>query len=274
MYEIYGLPDQSAVAYANWRDAIVPEDRAEAEATLADSVERKITSFNQFRILHPTLGTRYIEAAEEVVLDTQQNVVSVVGVNQDVTERRQMEQALRLREAEITRLSLIDPLTGLANRRKLDEKLVLEVLRSQRSGGKLAVIFADLDHFKRINDHFGHDLGDAVLKSFADLIHAQIRSNDLAARFGGEEFVVLLPDADSEDALAMAERIRKKLEGTIVAPLVKGVTASFGVSELCAGQSGADLLRDADRALYAAKAQGRNRVVSASAQLIKQARLD
>lgn len=261
MYAIYGIPEQSPVVYANWRDAVLPEDRAQAEGVLANSVRNKKTSVNQFRIMHPILGLRHIEAAEEVVLDADKKVFSVVGVNQDVTERKHLEDSLRLREAEVTQLSLIDPLTGLANRRKLDDHLRREVSRVERSGGRLAVIFADLDHFKGINDRFGHEVGDSVLKSFSRLINSQIRPADLAARFGGEEFVILLPDASAKDAVALAERIRSALERTTMAPLTVKVTASFGVSELRKGQSIAELLRSADKDLYVAKASGRNQTV-------------
>jgi diguanylate cyclase (GGDEF)-like protein len=264
MYAIYGVPGNTSVVYAHWRDAVIPEDREKAEATLAESVKNKVSSFNQFRINHPVLGIRFIQAAEEIVLDENNDVFSVVGVNQDVTERKQMEESLRLRDAEITLLSLTDPLTGLGNRRKLDEYLVRELARFKRGGHKLAVIFADLDHFKTINDRYGHELGDMVLKSFARLINSQIRENDLAARFGGEEFVILMPDADENDAVAMAERFRSSIARTTMAPLNERVTASFGVAEMKQGQSGADLLRSADRALYMAKADGRNRVMCES----------
>ena len=267
MYAIYGILEKTPVVYENWRDAVIPEDRAQAEGVLANSVSNKKTSVNQFRIMHPILGIRHIEAAEEVVLDADRKVFSVVGVNQDVTERKHLEDSLRLREAEVTQLSLIDPLTGLANRRKLDDHLRREVSRVERSGGKLAVIFADLDHFKDINDRFGHEVGDMVLKSFSRLINSQIRSADLAARFGGEEFVILLPDADAKDAVAMAERIRSALERTTMAPLTVKITASFGVSELRKGQSSAELLRSADKDLYVAKASGRNRTVCSNHDL-------
>ena len=120
---------------------------------------------------------------------------------------------------------------------------------------------ADLDHFKRVNDIYGHEAGDSVLAAFGGLLGEQMRPTDIVPRFGGEEFVVLMPDTDLENAVAAAERVRMAFAALRVKPLPDPVKASFGVTGFAAGEQGDDLLRRIDQTLYAAKRSGRNRVV-------------
>jgi ammonium transporter, Amt family len=136
-------------------------------------------------------------------------------------------------------------------------------VRARRLGGPLTVVLADLDDFKPINDRHGHHAGDAVLVGFADVIRDHVRDVDVAGRLGGEEFALLLPETDLDGARSGAERLRRSLEERDLALSdghVERVTASFGVAQLEAGQSGDELLRAADAALYRAKAEGKNRV--------------
>jgi diguanylate cyclase (GGDEF)-like protein len=159
--------------------------------------------------------------------------------------------------------ALTDELTGLVNRRRFIAVLDTEITRTNRLGSTLSVLLADLDDFKRINDRFGHPVGDEALKTFADLLRAQMREIDTAARLGGEEFALLLPGTDLEGALVVGERIRKQLAERAVpsgAADGTGLTASIGVVQYHSG-SNDDLLRRADAALYRAKEQGKNRVV-------------
>ena len=181
----------------------------------------------------------------------------------DITERRRVEQVLRESEAAIRAMALTDALTGLANRRRLDETLRTEIQRVRRYGGRLTAIMTDLDHFKRINDEHGHQVGDAVLQEFARIIRSHCRDTDLAARFGGEEFMILMPEVGAIDAQACAERIRAALAQTIVTPLPQPSTASFGIAELLPDETADFLLRRVDKALYRGKAAGRNCVVVA-----------
>jgi diguanylate cyclase (GGDEF)-like protein len=159
--------------------------------------------------------------------------------------------------------AITDELTGLVNRRRFLDALRSEIARGQRLGGRLSVVLADLDDFKLINDRFGHHAGDEVLLAFADLLRAHGRDVDVAARLGGEEFAILLPETGLEGARAVAERLRQSLAGLRIRLGERDevtVTASFGVAELAEGQSVDSLLREADTALYQAKERGKDRV--------------
>lgn len=165
-------------------------------------------------------------------------------------------------------LATTDPLTGLANRRKLDEVLPLEFRRSQREELPLSVLLVDIDRFKQLNDAHGHLVGDEVLKTLADLLlsFAQ-RAGDLAVRLGGDEFLVMLPGTDSPQAAALAQDLVRQVEQAQFAAPVGQATVSVGVATLVPS-SGLhnleELLSHTDKALYKAKREGRNRVVVAA----------
>jgi diguanylate cyclase (GGDEF)-like protein len=163
-------------------------------------------------------------------------------------------------------LASTDELTQLANRRQFDEALGAEVVRAERFRDQVAIVVADLDNFKTVNDRFGHDVGDLVLRAFAAAIRANVRDVDLPARYGGEEFTVLLPSTDAEGGRQLAERLRIAAEGMVVDAGEAGkvrVTSSFGVASFPDEPSAAALLRAADRALYRAKTAGKNTVIVA-----------
>jgi diguanylate cyclase (GGDEF)-like protein len=177
---------------------------------------------------------------------------------------------LRLRE-KLRSQSVRDPLTALYNRRYLDETLELELARGLRAKTPIAVIMLDIDHFKKFNDAFGHEAGDQVLKEVADVLATSMRRGDVAGRFGGEEFLLIMPGADLERAMSRADTMRETI-GAL--DLAKGgqklgrVTASFGVAIFPVdGETSHALVQTADKALYAAKAAGRNRVIAARAEI-------
>jgi diguanylate cyclase (GGDEF)-like protein len=158
--------------------------------------------------------------------------------------------------------AVTDPLTGLANRRSFDEELALEWRRAERVGSGLALILADIDDFKKVNDTYGHQRGDEVLRKVGELLGAAVRQVDLAARYGGEEFAVIVPETDLDDAVKLAERLRSNVMKTEIDLYGTRlhVTSSFGVA--IKGELGRaeELIAAADEALYAAKRAGKNRV--------------
>jgi len=160
-------------------------------------------------------------------------------------------------------LARTDSLTGLLNRRGLEEHALREIKRSRRHGTPLTVLAMDLDHFKSINDRYGHETGDAVLCSVAKALAAAMRSYDVAARLGGEEFVALLAETNAQNAASTAERLRATMEALEVSANghCLGFTASFGIAVFQPNDTLESVLRRSDRALYAAKLAGRNRVM-------------
>jgi diguanylate cyclase (GGDEF)-like protein len=163
----------------------------------------------------------------------------------------------------IARLARTDTLTGLANRRTLDEAFQREIARAQRQRQSLSLIMADLDRFKSINDQYGHVAGDQVLVSAAAVLKQDLRPFDLAARYGGEEFLVLLPETSTADAVSIAERIRTQVAETAVAACPRPITISLGVTSWMAGETLEQTVARADAALYEAKNSGRNCVRAA-----------
>jgi diguanylate cyclase (GGDEF)-like protein len=167
----------------------------------------------------------------------------------------------------VERQALADGLTGLANRRHAEKALAAELARAERFGGPLSIVLGDLDDFKAVNDRHGHPVGDTVLCEFARLLDSTVRDVDVAGRWGGEEFVLVLPGTDAEGAVRLAGRIRALLEDrTLLTPegVPIRITASFGVAGYEEGSGVDDLVAAADAALYDAKRAGKNRVARAS----------
>ena len=182
----------------------------------------------------------------------------------DVTVKERMKRELERTYADLERLARTDPLTGLANRRHFMERLEQEVERSDRYGRPLSLVALDLDHFKSVNDTHGHAAGDEVLREAARALDSVCRDVDLAARMGGEEMALILPETDITGARIVAERVREHIAGAPCrSPSGRSfrVTASLGVAMARAGASGEALLQAADEALYRAKSAGRNLVV-------------
>ena len=184
--------------------------------------------------------------------------------------RKHFNDRLRTSVRQTIELAVTDGLTGLHNRRYLDNHLKILFERATVRGRPLSLCITDIDKFKSVNDTYGHDAGDEVLKEFAGRIRATVRGADLACRYGGEEFVIVMPDTTSEVAAQVAERLRSTIEDKPFtlkqAGLTLNITASLGISfNNPAGDSTEALIKRADRALYDAKNLGRNRVVAAAA---------
>lgn len=171
------------------------------------------------------------------------------------------------------RTSLIDTLTGVNNRRFLEQRLGEEIDRAQRSTEALSCFFLDIDFFKKVNDTYGHQIGDQILIVVANIIREQLRNNDVLARYGGEEFIALLANIEESMAIDIAERIRKKVKDLVVNTPIASVSVTISIgsvtykpsksSNLNSDKVSVDLLQKADEALYKAKNQGRDRVMSA-----------
>jgi diguanylate cyclase (GGDEF)-like protein len=173
------------------------------------------------------------------------------------------ERTAELKEANetISRLAATDELTELFNRRYFNERLAAGISAARRHDYPLSMIMIDLDHFKVVNDTFGHNEGDKVLRAFADLLREMIRVEDVAARWGGEEFIIILPHTSSDAAAALAERIRIAFEQQSGCVTQISLSASFGVVQLHDTDDAEALIRRADDALYQAKHEGRNMVI-------------
>jgi diguanylate cyclase (GGDEF)-like protein len=176
-----------------------------------------------------------------------------VNTFRDISERKRYE-------AELERLASEDPLTGLANQRVFQRQLASETARAMRHGRPLSVAVLDLDHFKDVNDRYGHIVGDRVLREVARRLGGLVRESELLARVGGEEFAWILPDADGAGAFAAAERARFALAAEPLAPVGR-LTLSAGVCDLAATAEASELFGCADEALYQAKRTGRDRTV-------------
>lgn len=195
-------------------------------------------------------------------------VIGTASIGDDITERRRADERVLVLQGQLLEQSVRDPLTGLYNRRYLDEAMAREIPRAIRSGRPLSVIICDLDEFKLVNDVHGHLVGDEVLRVFADLLKSTSRASDIVCRYGGEEFLLLLAEMPSETAIARAEQLRSALAALRV-PCGSGfvrMSVSCGVASCPQDATTADaLIRAADEALYEAKRRGRDQVVQASA---------
>lgn len=195
----------------------------------------------------------HLEQTITPVRDVRGRTTHYVSIGRDVTERSRME-------GEIRRMANTDWLTGIANRLSLGNTLESEIERSRRYGRPLSLIMFDVDAFKALNDEFGHEAGDEVLRRLARTVSGLIRDADALSRWGGEEFMVVVPEADAARAGEVAEKLRRNV-AAMELPGLPTVTASFGVTELQADDNAKTLVRRVDEAMYQAKEGGRNRVV-------------
>ncbi len=266
MRRIYGIEDSAEAAGSTGHQL----DRNGGDAlwrSLRDHAEARDVFRIEYDIIGPEGAERLLRMDALNAFDGNGTLRYVDAVISDVTdEYRQTRQlaeekteALEL-AAEARVLAMTDPLTGLANRRKAMAEIDQRILQCRQDGGKLSLIIFELDHFKSINDGFGHQAGDEVLKRIAGIALSQIRDSDLLGRVGGEEFIWLLPDACCEIAGNAAERLCRAIEASSRPSGVPPVTASVGYAIWQPGDTSLTLFAAADAALYRAKEAGRNQV--------------
>ncbi len=212
----------------------------------------------------PVVAAAYVGMVVVVLLSSTFLTTRVQSTREHLRRQKaELAQALE----QIRQLATHDDLTGLLNRRAMLDRMQLEQRRSLRSGSPLLIAQLDIDHFKAVNDTHGHAAGDLVLQSFADTVRRNVRDTDVLARWGGEEFVLLLCDTPAADAVTLMERLRQAVQAMQVPVPQSGqpitVTVSIGLARHAPADPLAGTLERADRALYAAKAGGRNRVVPA-----------
>ncbi len=232
-----------------------PIDRSQVEHAWRDAL-RGLRFDITHRVRGPAGAQRWVRHRARIDFNTQGTPVRALGTLHDIT-------TLKVQELRLEQLASIDALTGVANRRRLDERLNESFLQMRRSGRTFTLIMLDIDHFKQINDEHGHPAGDGVLTQLARLLAQGCRATDLVARFGGEEFVVLVPEPrDAEEGPHLAERLRRAVEAASFGTLGH-ITISLGVSE--SHPDDADehaVLARADHAMYEAKSLGRNRTIT------------
>ena len=241
-----------------WTDFIYPDDRERAWASIKEVLEgRSLIHKIEYRMLHKDGGYRWIlDQAKVMQRDNHGKPIRMCGTHTDVTDRKNME-------LELERQAHIDYLTGINNRRHFMMLANNELRRDKRHHHELSLLMFDVDHFKSINDQYGHQVGDLVLQKLVIECRDNLRTEDIFGRIGGEEFAVLLPETEVKAAIEVAERLRMVTTNTFLV-LENGkslhVTISVGVTS-CACIEDIDLLlSQADKALYNAKNSGRDKV--------------
>lgn len=268
VFKIHGLNAETPRSLTRAIDAYHPDDRKLVTEKLDHAIQHQCGFEFTARIIRPSGEIRHVLSRGEFEKGQLHGSAGMFGIIQDITsqfiyERDLLAASALARQAanDAKLMAETDQLTGIANRRRISAELEMEIANSTKHGRPLAIAIFDIDHFKQINDRFGHHVGDEVLKRVAKNADRELRSGDMLGRFGGEEFVILFPGAGSHIALKVAERVRRTIEAGGANP---SVTVSIGVAEFAEGETAETILRRADEALYAAKADGRNMLRLAS----------
>jgi diguanylate cyclase (GGDEF)-like protein/PAS domain S-box-containing protein len=255
-------------------DLVHPADREKQRVAMTEVLTLGEPQTVRYRARHKNGHYIWMEVVMRPIPSEQQvGDKDLILAGRDISRRVAAEEALEDSRRELERLSRVDALTGVGNRRQLEQRLPLALLRLERSGKPVALMYLDIDHFKRINDTYGHAAGDKVIQAFAQRLMSNVRATDLVVRLGGDEFVILMEDVTRPQA---AEAIAGKILKTMREPLEIGtttltITTSIGVAFAAERVVAEDLMVGADDALYAAKEGGRNayRIVEAGKGAVK-----
>lgn len=284
-----GLGVAAIGALRNWRAVLKPsklQDRAKTLETTEIQLDSELAVILRFMRTYVDANDSYSKSLAQAHRnlhslakpDQVRAMVKFLIAENEKMQRnssdlqRNLEQStsqiekLRWNLAEAQELGLRDPLTALSNRRCFDVNLAKEIEEAHTHSTAMCLVMGDIDRFKGFNDTFGHQIGDEILKMFAKMLSSNVKGRDTVARFGGEEFAIILPETKLADAERLTENIRSELESKEMALNNSGepigqITASFGIAQLGEGDDAAALVQRADARLYEAKCAGRNRVV-------------
>ena len=279
MIKMMGYPDRAILLSFNAAELYAnADDRSRWQALMQ---QNEIVKNFEFQARRYDGASIWVENSARAIKDNAGRLLWYEGSFEDITIRKQTQESLAQAneglQARLTEIGILqeqlrerairDPLTNLFNRRTLGETLDQELAKAGRKSYPVSLIMMDIDHFKSINDTYGHKAGDQALQYLADFILSCIRRSDTACRFGGDEFIIVMPETSVQSSYERAENIRQGVQSIQLTDI--GIPGSLAVSIGIAtypvhGATREDLLRAADEALYAAKAQGRNRVVSAT----------
>ncbi|MGH8160432.1 MAG: GGDEF domain-containing protein [Rhodanobacter sp.] len=268
---LLGWEPSSWVSVQDWAERMHPEDRAWAVDFCVAQSKAGVDHEADYRALCKNGEYVWIRDVVHVVRNADGSVDSLIGFMFDISERKRTEQKLIDMQKELEELSFKDGLTGVANRRRFDAIIELEWANARRNKQSLSLIMLDIDYFKQYNDHYGHLEGDQCLKHVARILGmAATRARDFVARFGGEEFVLVLPETDESAAVKIAERCRELIANERIAHRQSGIgavlTVSMGVGTTIPahGDKLLPFVEAVDKRLYQAKQRGRNTIVAAS----------
>ncbi|WP_417580598.1 sensor domain-containing diguanylate cyclase [Nitrincola sp.] len=266
--ELLGWKQDSWVGINDWAERMHPDDRERVVNFCVAQSKAGADHEADYRALTPEGEYIWIRDVVHVVRNSDGQVESLIGFMFDITERKKNEQELLQLQQQLQELSFKDALTGIANRRMFDERLEAEWSDAQRHQQPLSLIMIDIDFFKQYNDIYGHVKGDSCLKKVAQTLNsAALRSGDFLARFGGEEFVMLLPKTDNDAAAKVAERCRKLIFKQQIphpasdASSVLTISIGVGTHTPARTDQASDFIEAVDRRLYQSKQQGRNCIV-------------
>jgi diguanylate cyclase (GGDEF)-like protein/PAS domain S-box-containing protein len=243
----------------NILDLVLPEDRHLVSRNRENMLRGSLQGSYEYQIVTKEGRVKWLmESIAPIIFDGRP---AVLGNTVDITDRKEIEQVLKESEQRYLELSITDSLTSLYNRRHFHHQLNVEIERSTRYNRSLSLLLIDVDDFKFFNDTYGHPEGDEVLLRLARVIKKNIRASDTACRYGGEEFVVILPETDGKGGVAIAERIRERFKKEVFTPHakeVKHVTVSIGVSQFISGEPQETFIARADELMYRAKKRGKD----------------
>lgn len=254
-YKPYEFPQR----FDAWEGLLHPDDREDVRKRIFSHIENKDQSYEiEFRLKTSKGGWLWVLSRGKVVeRDADGSPLRLVGTHSDISRRKEFEEQMEKMNRELYISATTDRLTGLLNRQRFEEILILEMDRSARYGNPLSMLMFDIDDFKTLNDNLGHQAGDVVLQEVAQTVQRRLRSSDYPARWGGDEFMVLLL-ADMDNAYVIADSLREEIASCHI-PGIGGVTISTGVVLYGEKDDVDSLIKRVDDALYRAKTRGKNR---------------